>query len=335
MPLTESGWTSREQVHLLDAVEQFGYGSWEDIGRHLETRTPEQAKEEYNSLYLTGVIGLQTWGGTKKPKLRDYSVDDKGPLGPEAFDKIPPIDCTPDEAKQLGYMPNRDMFERESDPTAEQVISGMSMGRNDSDIGIALKLSQVDVYTRRLRERQRRKRIVRDYQLLRRFFRGAEAATPLRVRTLKEQREFNDRFRIFAQFYSYAEFERRLDNFAREKLLHIRLSELSRYRWNGLQRFDECIHFEQHVASQNRDTGPYGQFGRTVSHSYIVHVPSIYAFSFSFTLISIIVQFTSIRMIERECERRRATELGVTSTAYFFSRSLSLSLTRRDELPSV
>lgn len=34
----------------------------------------------------------------------------------------------------------------------------------------ALKLSQVDIYTRRLRERTRRKRLMRDYQLVKVFF---------------------------------------------------------------------------------------------------------------------------------------------------------------------
>lgn len=34
-------WTAREQLRLLDAIEQFGFGNWEDISKHIETRTPE------------------------------------------------------------------------------------------------------------------------------------------------------------------------------------------------------------------------------------------------------------------------------------------------------
>lgn len=249
----------------MDAVEQYGYGNWSDISKFIETRTPEEAKEEYHNRYFNGVIGKHTWGYASKVPLIDHTATDSGPLGPNAFENLPPIDCTTEEAKQLGYMPHRDMFERESDPTAEQAISTMSMSTDDDDVELALQLSQVDMYMRRLRERQRRKRIVRDYQLIRRFFRGDEQTNSYKYRTMKEQREFNDRYRIFAQFYSALEFERRLDSFAREKLLHIRASELCRYRWNGLQRFEETAHFEQHVAAQKRNTGPYGQFGRTVS----------------------------------------------------------------------
>jgi transcriptional adapter 2-beta len=46
-------WTAREQLRLLDAIEQFGFGNWEDISKHIET----QAKEEYIARYLNGNIG--------------------------------------------------------------------------------------------------------------------------------------------------------------------------------------------------------------------------------------------------------------------------------------
>lgn len=259
-------------MHLLDAVEQFGFGSWEDISKHIETRSPEDAKEEYINKYLLGSIGRHTWipASQRRPQLIDHSVEDDGPLGHEQTEKLPPIDVTPEEAKQLGYMPNRNNFEREYDPTAEQLVSGLSLNQDDDDIDVILKLAHVDIYTRRLRERARRKRIVRDFQLIMNFFRGNNTIN-MRRRHSKEQREFRDRFRVFAQFYTAYEFDRLLQAFEREKALRIRLSELSRYRWNGLTRFDECIHFEQHAsAAQSRNTGPYGQYGRTVSKMNII-----------------------------------------------------------------
>lgn len=190
-------------------------------------------------------------------------MEDKGPLSHLLTQNLPPIEVTPEEAKQLGYMPYRNVFEREYDPTAEQLVSNLSLNADDEDVDLLLKLAQVDIYTRRLRERTRRKRIVRDFQLISNFFRGNQANS--RRRQSKEQREFRDRFRVFGQFFTSNEFERRLNSFQREKSLRIRLSELSRYRWNGLTRIDECIHFEQHAAAaNNRNTGPYGKEGRTV-----------------------------------------------------------------------
>lgn len=39
--LGRSSWTANEEVRLLDAIEQFGFGNWEDIAKHIETRSPE------------------------------------------------------------------------------------------------------------------------------------------------------------------------------------------------------------------------------------------------------------------------------------------------------
>ena len=50
------------------------------------------------------------------------------------------------------------------------VISHLSINHDNEDIDLALKLAQVDMYIRRLRERARRKRVARDFQLVTQFF---------------------------------------------------------------------------------------------------------------------------------------------------------------------
>lgn len=42
-----SSWSANEEVRLLDAIEQFGFGNWEDIAKHIETRTPEGMNLNY------------------------------------------------------------------------------------------------------------------------------------------------------------------------------------------------------------------------------------------------------------------------------------------------
>ncbi|XP_053685745.1 transcriptional adapter 2B isoform X1 [Sabethes cyaneus] len=261
----KNGWSAREELHLLDAIEQFGFGNWEDISKHIETRSPEEAKDEYVSRFLNGTVGRHTWSSAidQRPQLTDHTSDDTGPLSQLLTQKLPPMDCAPEEAAVLGYMPNRDDFEREYDPTAEQLVSTLSLQPDDEDVDMLLKLAQVDIYTRRLRERARRKRVVRDYQLVKNFFRG----NAHRIRMSRDQREFRERLRTFSQFYTSSEFESLISSLERERNLRIRLSELNRYRWNGLQRLDEAVHFEQHAAAaQHRNTGPYGH-GRTDNRS--------------------------------------------------------------------
>ena len=55
-------------------------------------------------------------------------------------------------------MPLRDDFEKEHDNNAETLISGITVSPEDEELEKALKLAHVKMYTRRLKERERRKR---------------------------------------------------------------------------------------------------------------------------------------------------------------------------------
>lgn len=62
------------------------------------------------------------------------------------------------EQLELGYLPLRDDFEREYDNDAETLISGLVVGPEDEELDKAIKLAHMDSYSRRLQERNRRKR---------------------------------------------------------------------------------------------------------------------------------------------------------------------------------
>lgn len=49
-----------------------------------------------------------------RPHLTDLTIPDDGPLGPAAMAKLPPLDITAEEATSLGYMPQRDDFDKVS-----------------------------------------------------------------------------------------------------------------------------------------------------------------------------------------------------------------------------
>ncbi|CAH2045423.1 unnamed protein product, partial [Iphiclides podalirius] len=248
--LGRNSWSANEEVRLLDAIEQFGFGNWEDIAKHIESRSPEEAKDEYITRYLEGSIGRATWGNiesTSRPSL--HCADrDEGPLGPSAVSRLPPLAVTADEALQLGYMSNRDDFEREHDHEAEQLISTLSLNPEDDELDVALKLSQVDIYTRRLRERTRRKRLVRDYQLVSIFFNNQRNKQRTLGKLAKEKKEFTERLRWTAQFYGRSEQSGVVAGLWRERELRVRLAELHRYRLAGVTRLEECAHYEQHAA---------------------------------------------------------------------------------------
>ena len=262
-------WNAREEMRLLDAVEQFGYGNWKDIAGHVETKSAEQAKEEYIKHYIHGLVGKHTW----KEELRGYAVDhtqregavDRGPLSPTLTGKLPPIAVSGQEALLLGYMPHRDDFE-DFDKSTERLVAQIAdKSVEDEGVDVALKLAQVDIYERRLREQVRRKRVARDYQLVSRFYRenpivqiglggklsgGKLSPTKIsnQVKAVKKgdgpRQELIDALKPMTQFYTAQEFAQCVTNLCVEKELKVRVKELLRYRENGLRSTDELVPFE-------------------------------------------------------------------------------------------
>jgi transcriptional adapter 2-beta len=257
-------WNAREEMRLLDAVEQFGYGNWKDIARYIETKTPEQAKEEYIRQYIHGLVGKHTW----KEELRGYQIDhtqaaDRGPLSPTLTGKLPPITVSGQEALLLGYMPHRDDYEDFDKETEFLVAQIADKSVEDEDLDVALKLSQCDIYERRLREQVRRKRVARDYQLVSRFYRenpivqigfGAKISPQKmlianQVKAVKKgdgpKQELMDALKCVTQFHTAQEFHQFINNLCVEKELKVRVRELSRYRDHGLKKQAELIPFER------------------------------------------------------------------------------------------
>ncbi|XP_077521947.1 transcriptional adapter 2B isoform X7 [Amblyomma americanum] len=250
-------WKAKEELVLLEAIEQYGFGNWEDVSQCLPSRSSEEVQEHYNNHYIVGNIGRATWSTEVSTEIKDHTVPEGGPLSPSLSSAVAPVDITPSEQQELGYMPCRDDYEREYDNEAESLISQLSVGGPEEDeLETALKLAQVDMYSRRLRERMRRKGLVRDYRLLEQFCHaGRPKASPVGARSkrnLREaDRELQEKMRIFCQFQSAAEHEQLLENLEREKELKARIKELLRYRRNGITKLDECSEFD--VARHRRE----------------------------------------------------------------------------------
>ncbi|XP_053199445.1 transcriptional adapter 2-beta [Scomber japonicus] len=166
-PEAEGGWTSREEQSLLDAIEQYGFGNWEDMAAHVgASRSPQEVMEHYVTMYIHGNLGKACIPDSIPNRVTDHTCPSGGPLSPSLTTPLPPLDISLAEQQQLGYMPLRDDYEIEYDQDAEKLISGLSVNYDDEDVEIEMKRAHVDMYVRKLRERQRRKNIARDYNLV-------------------------------------------------------------------------------------------------------------------------------------------------------------------------
>ncbi|KAJ8268887.1 hypothetical protein COCON_G00114940 [Conger conger] len=166
-PEAEGGWTSREEQSLLDAIEQYGFGNWEDMAAHVgASRTPQEVMDHYVNMYTHGNLGKACIPDSIPNRVTDHTCPSGGPLSPSLTTPLPLLDISVAEQQQLGYMPLRDDYEIEYDQDAEKLISGLSVNYDDDDVEIEMKRAHVDMYVRKLRERQRRKNVARGYGLV-------------------------------------------------------------------------------------------------------------------------------------------------------------------------
>lgn len=53
-----SAWRAVEESQLLDSVERFGFGNWEDIKTMLSGRSVDDVRTHYEQFYIDGNIGM-------------------------------------------------------------------------------------------------------------------------------------------------------------------------------------------------------------------------------------------------------------------------------------
>ncbi|KAH7942416.1 hypothetical protein HPB49_023988 [Dermacentor silvarum] len=107
-------WKAKEELVLLEAIEQYGFGNWEDVSQCLPARSCEEVQDHYNSHYIEGNIGRATWSTDVSTQIKDHTVPEGGPLSPSLSSPVATVDITSTEQQELGYMPCRDDYERVS-----------------------------------------------------------------------------------------------------------------------------------------------------------------------------------------------------------------------------
>ncbi|KAG8262302.1 Transcriptional adapter 2-beta [Homalodisca vitripennis] len=248
LDIFSSGWSAREELQLLNAIEHYSYGNWKDISQHIGTKTPEEARDEYVGRFLSGEIGRLTWvaGLRSRSKLTDLTVgleDD-----PQAMQVLPPLapaskqpvaDVRPEHAQQLDYMPLRDEFEVEYDNEAEFLVSTLTFSPDDDELDVALKVAQVEMYTQRLRERAKRHKVVKDNQLIPQYFNSGKDKSKKKMS--REEKELGEKLRPLWKKQEQSI----MVGVMKQRRLSRKLTELTRYRRNGLCRKEEIQHFDQ------------------------------------------------------------------------------------------
>jgi len=255
-------WTAKELVQLLDGLEQFGHGNWNDVSRYVETKGPTDCRDAVNNMFVNGPIGSSTYKESERGNATDHTSP---PATTTTTSTSSPSNLSLHELIVLGFMPARDDFEVECENEAEILVSGIqaASGGNrvesdDEELETGLKLAQVDMYKNKLKERERRKQVAKDFGLVETFFKE----NPLNPTTGKisapkpkkkdPKSEVFEKLKVVSSFQGVEEYKKMVASVSKEKDIKSRIKELLRYRKNGISTLSEAESYESQRLKRNK-----------------------------------------------------------------------------------
>ncbi|XP_043387192.1 transcriptional adapter 2-alpha isoform X2 [Chelonia mydas] len=163
-PVLDPSWTAQEEMALLEAVMDCGFGNWQDVANQMCTKAKEECEKHYMKHFINNPLFASTLLNLKQAE-EAQNADMAIPFHPADDPPRPTFDSLLSR-DMAGYMPARADFIEEFDNYAEWDLRDIDFVEDDSDILHALKIAVVDIYHSRLKERQRRKKIIRDHGLI-------------------------------------------------------------------------------------------------------------------------------------------------------------------------
>lgn len=238
-PLLCNTWTATEELKLLDALSECGIGNWSDIAKYVSSKCAKECESHYLQHYIYAPQGLLKGIGSEASNLASCELAPV-PYGVSG-DPPRPVLGSQQQADMAGYMAARGDFAYEFDNFAEMDVADLDFSHCEDNLHKELQLAMVSMYQDRLRERARRKWLVRKHGLVhlqktcqswRRYtITLGEATTALLGR--------------FMQLLPPDDFEFLCEGLHSERLLCQQVQLLQESRQAGLTRLDSMTLFKQ------------------------------------------------------------------------------------------
>ncbi|KAG2489501.1 hypothetical protein HYH03_011953 [Edaphochlamys debaryana] len=168
-----------------------------------------------------------------------------------------------------GFHAKRMEFDPEYDNDAECVVADMEFSEYDSPADVALKVQMLQLYNKRLDERERRRSFVLERGLL-----SSRSSQAVERRRNTQERDLHARMRVFARYQPQAAHEEFVEGLLLEARLRTRIAELREARRNGIRTLGDADVYETEkrrqkaaadaaAAAANAQAGqPYSTAGR-------------------------------------------------------------------------
>lgn len=226
-PVFEPSWTAAEEMRLLEAIADCGVGNWEAVANQIQTKTKQQCYKHYRKFYIDSPK-------PPLPLLREQNITiHPSPVTFKLCEDPPrPAEGSTLQLEMAGYMAGRGDFMVEHDNYAETDLNELCIQSDEDALDREIKLAALEAYRDVLKERQRRKRILRNYGLIH----------------IKKQNVYNRRYnysfgasvmdslRVFTRLLSPMDWDKFLESLHFQNELQYDIKKLQEYREAGITR---------------------------------------------------------------------------------------------------
>lgn len=240
--LFEPKWQAKDELRLINAINDCGVGNWQDVSYRMQGKSADQCKAHYMKYYIS----------SDQPELSkilrrelDHIVHPQPVVYVGGTDDPPrPLPGTSASRDMAGYNAARGDFDVEYDNAAEMDIQDLDLKLFEEDekpsLGTELQVSLLDIYRRRLGERHRRKKLIKIHGLI---------AMSKSIMILNRYRScvpqnFADALPRFFSIFDSMEIDLLLEGLKCEAELKRQVTDLMEYRSNGISKQVSIMTYE-------------------------------------------------------------------------------------------
>lgn len=245
-PIFQVGWSADEEEKLLEGLELYGVGNWEQVAKLIGSKNPLETEQHFMKVFLQS-SSAPLADPTKMVPAKD-PVSEKGDdLDPKAL-RVMHMHQQEDAA---GWMEKRQDFVYEWDNEAEDIIGDMEVTEDDSKAEKDLKAHVLEIYGEKLNERARRKEFV-----LERGLTNFKAHQSVEKKRPKEEKELRDKLRVFMRFLPQAEIDKLVRGILEEQELRNKIDMYREGRALGAKTVEEAVRLTANAKNKTRGLTP-------------------------------------------------------------------------------
>eukprot|EP00963_Diacronema_lutheri_P008386 scaffold748_cov329-Pavlova_lutheri.AAC.17 len=175
----------------------------------------------------------------QEPKAAAEGASGRGISRPPTLESEEPNRVAGNLQEVSGYHAKRNEFDPDFDVDAEVPLAEMDFKDSDTEEETRQKERQLEIYSYRLDERERRKHFILERGLL-----NIKHIMALDKKRTPEERALYAKFRVFARFHSEEDHRNMMEGLAVEEHLRARIEQLKQYRRLGLRTLPDADAYE-------------------------------------------------------------------------------------------